>query len=44
MVTDLHGLCDGIAKHGLVDYQYGVAESDITNGKLPPIRLLLLSS
>ena len=34
MVNDLHGLCDGIAKHGLVDYQYGVAENDITTGIL----------
>jgi hypothetical protein len=32
MVNDLHGFCDGIAKHGLVDYQYGVAENDITIG------------
>lgn len=34
MVNELHGLCDGIAKHGLVDYQYGVAENNITTGKL----------
>jgi hypothetical protein len=33
MVSDLHGLCDSIAKHGLVDYQYGVAEDDITTSK-----------
>lgn len=36
MVSDLHGLCDGIAKHGLVDYQYGVAENDITTSKPLP--------
>lgn len=40
MVNDLHGLCDGIAKHGLVDYQYGVAENDITTGKLCPLNSL----
>lgn len=33
MVNDLHALCDGIVKHGLVDYQYGVAENDITTSE-----------
>ena len=33
MVKDLIRLCDGIENHGLVDYQYGVAEERIIMSK-----------
>ncbi len=29
MAKDLIRLCDAVEKHGLVDYQYGVAEEQI---------------
>ena len=32
MVTNLTTACDGIVKHGLVDYEYGVEESRIIQG------------
>lgn len=34
MGRDLVRLCDGIEKHGLVDYQMGVAEEDIFEGEI----------
>jgi len=42
MAKDLVKFCDGIEKFGLVDYQYGVGEEDIMNGKLPCVTLLFL--
>lgn len=33
MGDELVRLCDGIERHGLVDYQYGVWEEQITEGK-----------
>jgi hypothetical protein len=33
MGNELIGLCDGIERHGLVDYQYGVWEDQITAGE-----------
>ncbi|KJZ75581.1 hypothetical protein HIM_05044 [Hirsutella minnesotensis 3608] len=33
---DLIRLCDGIERHGLVDYQYGVWEEEIESGELNP--------
>jgi hypothetical protein len=32
MAKDLIRMCDVIEKHGLVDYQYGVAEEQIMQG------------
>jgi hypothetical protein len=32
MGNELIRLCDGIERHGLVDYQYGVWEDQITEG------------
>jgi hypothetical protein len=32
MMADLTQLCDGIERHGLVDYQYGVWEERIVEG------------
>jgi hypothetical protein len=32
MAKDLIRMCDLIEKHGLVDYQYGVAEEQIMQG------------
>ncbi|CAL3966730.1 unnamed protein product, partial [Diplocarpon coronariae] len=29
MAKDLNRMCDAVEKHGLVDYQYGVAEEQI---------------
>ena len=34
MAKDLIRMCDAIEKHGLVDYQYGVAEEQIILGML----------
>lgn len=34
MAKDLVRMCDNVEKHGLVDYQYGVAEEQIINGKM----------
>lgn len=34
MGRDLVRLCDSIEKHGLVDYQMGVAEEDILEGEI----------
>lgn len=34
--SELVRLCDPIEKHGLVDYQMGVAEEEIMESKLPP--------
>lgn len=31
--NELIRLCDGIERHGLVDYQYGVWEEQITSSK-----------
>lgn len=33
MAKDLIRMCDAVEKHGLVDYQYGVAEEQIIMGK-----------
>ena len=33
MGTELVRLCDSIERHGLVDYEMGVAEEEIINGK-----------
>lgn len=33
MGDELVRLCDGIERHGLVDYQYGVWEEQITEGR-----------
>lgn len=33
MIKDLIRMCDGIESHGLVDYQYGVAEERIVLSK-----------
>ena len=33
MGTELVRLCDNIERHGLVDYEMGVAEEEIINGK-----------
>lgn len=33
MVDKLVGLCDHLGKHGLVDYQYGLWEAEIVDGK-----------
>ena len=35
MGKELVRLCDGIERHGLVDYEYGVWEEPIIEGKLP---------
>ena len=32
MAKDLIRMCDAIEKHGLIDYQYGVAEEQIIMG------------
>jgi hypothetical protein len=32
MAKDLIRMCDVIEKHGLIDYQYGVAEEQIMQG------------
>jgi hypothetical protein len=37
MAKDLIRMCDAIEKHGLVDYQYGVAEEQIILGMLTPL-------
>jgi hypothetical protein len=36
MAKDLIRMCDAVEKHGLVDYQYGVAEEQIIMSKLGP--------
>jgi hypothetical protein len=36
MAKDLIRMCDAIEKHGLVDYQYGVAEEQIIMSRSPP--------
>jgi hypothetical protein len=36
MAKDLIRMCDALEKHGLVDYQYGVAEEQIIMGKCGP--------
>ena len=33
MAKDLIRMCDAIEKHGLVDYQYGVAEEQIISSR-----------
>lgn len=35
MGDELVRLCDGIERHGLVDYQYGVWEEQITESRFP---------
>jgi hypothetical protein len=35
MAKDLIRMCDAVEKHGLVDYQYGVAEEQIIMSKSP---------
>ena len=35
LARELVRLCDSIEKHGLVDYQMGVAEEEIMDRKLP---------
>lgn len=42
MAQELIQLCDGIERHGLVDYQYGVWEEKILQSKLPSFPVLLL--
>lgn len=39
MGKDLVRLCDGIERHGLVDYEYGVWEESIVEG-MSPLSLL----
>lgn len=34
--NELIRLCDGLERHGLVDYQYGVWEDQIESGRRPP--------
>jgi hypothetical protein len=36
LMKDLLRMCDGIESHGLVDYQYGVAEERIVTGMALP--------
>jgi hypothetical protein len=36
MAKDLIRMCNGVEKHGLVDYQYGVAEERIIISKSIP--------
>jgi len=36
MAKDLIRMCDAVEKHGLVDYQYGVAEERIIMSKSIP--------
>jgi hypothetical protein len=36
MAKDLIRMCDAVEKHGLVDYQYGVAEEQIIMSKSIP--------
>jgi hypothetical protein len=36
MAKDLIRMCDAVEKHGLVDYQYGVAEEQIIMSKSLP--------
>lgn len=38
----LIGLCDGVEKYGLVDYQMGVWEEEILSGEVCPATLLEL--
>lgn len=38
MGDELIRLCDGIERHGLIDYQYGVWEEQITTGMCDSIR------
>ena len=38
MAKDLIRMCDAVEKHGLVDYQYGVAEEQIMESKF--VRIL----
>lgn len=33
---ELIRLCDGVERHGLVDYQYGVWEEQIESSRCPP--------
>ena len=40
MGTELVRLCDNIERHGLVDYEMGVAEEEIINGKRPTLHFL----
>lgn len=35
--SELVRLCDGVEKHGLVDYQMGVAEDEIVDSKSLPL-------
>jgi hypothetical protein len=42
MAKELIRLCDNIEKHGLVDYQYGVAEERIIASKLGSVQALSL--
>lgn len=37
---ELVRLCDSVEKHGLVDYQMGVAEEEIMDCELIPLHLL----
>lgn len=37
--SELVRLCDGVEKHGLVDYQMGVAEDEIVDSKSLPLIL-----
>jgi hypothetical protein len=34
--SELVRLCDGLERHGLVDYQYGVWEDQIIAGEIKP--------
>jgi hypothetical protein len=42
MAKDLIRMCDAVEKHGLVDYQYGVAEERIIMSKSIPNNFYVL--
>lgn len=42
MGTNLTRMCDSVEKYGLVDYQYGVGESQIMDSKSRRIAELLM--
>jgi hypothetical protein len=42
MAKDLIRMCDAVEKHGLVDYQYGVAEEQIIMSKLFPRKFSMI--
>lgn len=44
MGKELVRLCDGVERHGLVDYQYGVWEEQIITGECPRSAQLLFDA